>query len=68
MNGNFASSNCPEAGATDCLSIKEFLTSGGGGAYNLLSVYAYGIFRIQDYKAITLEEGINKVIQIAMKL
>ncbi len=66
-NGNFYASDCDDD-ENQCLSIKEFLTNGGGGAYNLLSVYAYGIFRIQDYKEITLEEKVNKVIDIAMKL
>lgn len=66
-NGNFYASDCDDD-QNQCLSIKEFLTNGGGGAYNLLSVYAYGIFRIQDYKEITLEQGIKKVIDIASKL
>lgn len=66
-NGNFTASNC-KTDSKNCLSIKEFLTNGGGGAYNLLSVYAYGIFRIQDYKALTPEEKVNKVLDIAYKL
>ncbi|OIP55067.1 hypothetical protein AUK10_00115 [Candidatus Gracilibacteria bacterium CG2_30_37_12] len=66
-NGEFSASDCT-TNPQDCLSIKEFLTNGGGGAYNLLSVYAYGIFRIQGYKAITTEQKINKVIDIASKL
>lgn len=66
-NGNFYASDCKTA-PDSCLTIKEFLTNGGWGAYNLLSVYAYGIFRIQDYKAITTEQKINKIIDIASKL
>lgn len=56
--GNFIASNCPEAGESECLNIQEFLTQGGGGAYNLLSVYAYGIFRIQGFKKIDTTEKI----------
>lgn len=66
-NGNFTASDCKKD-SNNCISIKEFLTNGGGGAYNLLSVYAYGIFRIQDYKALTPEEKVNKVLDIAYKL
>jgi hypothetical protein len=67
-NGEFVASNCPEAGTAGCISVKDFLTGGGWGAYNLLSVYAYGIFKIQWYKAITPEQKINKTWDIASKL
>lgn len=66
-NGNFLASDC-DKNPNDCLSIKEFLAGGGGGAYNLLSVYAYGIFRIQGYKSITTEQKINKIVDVASKL
>ncbi|MDD5197356.1 MAG: hypothetical protein PHN60_00685 [Candidatus Gracilibacteria bacterium] len=66
-NKEFTASNC-SGGSADCLTIEEFLTNGKGGAYNLLSVYAYGIFRIQEYKEISVEEGINKILDIASKL
>lgn len=52
QNGNFTAPDCTEL-PKDCLSIEQFLSGGGGGAYNLLSVYAYGIFKIQVYKDIT---------------
>gem|GEM_PF-983169 len=51
-----------------CLSIQEFLSNGKGGAYNLLSVYAYGIFKIQDYKFITTEQKLKTLGGIASKL
>ncbi len=66
-NWNFYATDC-SADGNDCLSIRQFLTGGWGGAYNLLSVYAYGIFRIQEYKNITPEENLDKVVEIAKKL
>lgn len=66
-NGNFYATDC-EAEGNDCLSIRQFLSGGGGGAYNLLSVYAYGIFRIQDYKIMTKGQGLTQTADIAKKL
>lgn len=46
------------------------MSNSNGGAYNLLSVYAYGIFRIQDYKTIDFKElkGISNIGNIVSKL
>lgn len=66
-NGNFYATDCTKA-PDECLSIQEFLSNGKGGAYNLLSVYAYGIFKIQDYKMITTEEKLGTIGKIASKL
>lgn len=66
-NGNFYATDC-DKGGNDCLSIQEFLSNGKGGAYNLLSVYAYGIFKIQNYKFITNKEKLSTLGGIASKL
>lgn len=66
-NGNFYATDCEKA-PDGCLSIQEFLSNGKGGAYNLLSVYAYGIFKIQDYKMITTKEKLKTLGGIASKL
>ncbi|MDD2916880.1 MAG: hypothetical protein PHH70_03495 [Candidatus Gracilibacteria bacterium] len=67
-NGNFSSTDCSMSSDKNCLSIRQFLAGGGGGAYNLLSVYAYGIFKIQDYKSITSGQKITQMAEIAKKL
>lgn len=46
-------------GSAKCITISELLSDANGGAYNLLTAYAYGIFNIDKYKDIT-ESQINK--------
>lgn len=71
-NNMIQKAKCPEDGAEKCLSISEVLSDSNGGAYNLLSTYAYGIFHVQNYMDITknqiTEKTIKSVIDIVQKL
>lgn len=72
-NNMFKSVNCEDEKQKDqCLTISQFLSNSNGGAYNLLSVYAYGIFHVEKYMNIEkgqLEQGIlNNVTDIFKKL
>ncbi|MDP2104009.1 MAG: hypothetical protein Q8K26_03750, partial [Candidatus Gracilibacteria bacterium] len=55
-----------------CITISELLSDANGGAYNLLTAYAYGIFNIDRYKDITknqIEKGsVKKVGDILRKI
>lgn len=55
VNWNFYASDC-DNDESWCISIKDLLTSWKWWAYNMLSVYAYWIFKIQNYKQIDKSE------------
>lgn len=48
-NKSFSADSCEKENEDKCLSISEFLSNSDGGAYNLLTVYAYGIFHVERY-------------------
>ena len=55
FNWNFFTTDC-EKNSSWCINIKDLLTSSKWWAYNMLSVYAYWIFKIQDFKQIDKTE------------
>lgn len=62
--------NC-DNNPNDCVSIKTLLSDEHGGAYNLLTVYAYGIFNIEKIKKLEadpLKKTIHSVVDIVKKL
>ena len=65
------STDCSKS-SKECLSISEFLSDSNGWAYNLLSVYAYGIFHVEKYMDMTKNQiekwEVDKVVKVVQKL
>lgn len=69
VNWNFYATDC-ENWTSWCISIKDLLTSSKWWAYNMLSVYAYWIFKIQNFKQIDKSElaWLKFIWELAKKL
>lgn len=69
VNWSFYTTDC-ENGKSWCISIEDLLTKSKWWAYNMLSVYAYWIFKIQHFKQIDKSElaWIKFIWELAKKL
>lgn len=55
--------DCSDKTKDKCISISTLLSDPNGGAYNLLTAYAYGIFSIDKYKDIKKTQLDKKMIK-----